>query len=262
MVRIRPPIPVLPVSAQATDDTCTSTSTKLDSRNDVDNITGNRQSNNDNNRGTHFVGATKRGMNVIFSLSAFAIIFYFMLIKPGPTIKEIQTKRIVKTEYVLNDGSNEVTTPIVLEHTELHEYSASIKHKNENNIKFNESYLRVLKSLLSNTGGECTAKQIKEIRQQLPDTKCRGTTPWTQGCSLTKATGCVEATWLYDHYRYDYIHMSSPLQDAETYKQDIKNHELWIGINIGCNKGFDAINMGRMLSDDTTTFDHEEWKNR
>jgi hypothetical protein len=132
-------------------------------------------------------------------------------------------------------------------------------HKNIN--KVNEPYGMSIQQLLTQTGGECTSEQIHQIQQQLPDTKCNGKNPWTQQCSITKATGCVEATWLYDHFKYDYTSdYSSSLPSLDENNDSSNIDELWIGINIGCNKGFDAINIGRMLSGDIKTFDREKWK--
>lgn len=117
-------------------------------------------------------------------------------------------------------------------------------------------------SLVSSRSNSMTCSPVQEqiIRKQLSSGNCTinsKMSPWLQRCSLTKATKCVEAKWLYDHYNYDYSKNQPEINDNN---DNDMNNTIWIGINVGCNKGFDAINMGRMLSDDVIKFDRNNWR--
>lgn len=102
---------------------------------------------------------------------------------------------------------------------------------------------------------QCSHDDLLKIRHQLPPEMCisdyEGNTPWLQRCSLTIATKCPKATWLEEYYQelqQNYI---------QNLSQNDKKH--FLGISIGCNKGFDAIHTLRM-----GTFNHninkQDWK--
>jgi len=82
---------------------------------------------------------------------------------------------------------------------------------------------------------KCTREELLKVRSQLIPDFCPTARhrPHLQSCSLTTATKCVEPTsWLDDYY--------SELQ---------KERDLdvpFLGISIGCNKGFDALGTFRM----------------
>jgi FkbM family methyltransferase len=82
----------------------------------------------------------------------------------------------------------------------------------------------------------CTAEQIKRIYERLPDYEdyCRtGKDPWINNCPISIITGCPETTWLDEHY----ISVSDPQLQKK-----------FLAINVGCNKGYDAIHFLRMGS--------------
>lgn len=88
------------------------------------------------------------------------------------------------------------------------------------------------------------------IQRQLPPDECiksKGQ-PWTQKCSFTYATKCPDAIWLDSHY-------------ATKHKVSTQDqHESFVGIFIGCNKGMDAVAAMRMGSSNPI-FDKSSWKN-
>jgi len=88
----------------------------------------------------------------------------------------------------------------------------------------------------------CTQEQLAIIKQQLPPDECLTTQnrPWMQRCSLTKETKCPDATWINDYY-----HTTS--------------RATFLGISVGCNKAFDAIDTMRRGSGDEA-FDKKMWR--
>ena len=92
---------------------------------------------------------------------------------------------------------------------------------------------------------KCTLEQKVSIVSQLIPHFCVSNqyTPWHKRCSFTVATSCPEPTWLSDYYS-DMGSGSSPR---------------FIGISVGCNKGFDAINTLRMGTFDDS-FDKGKWR--
>lgn len=89
---------------------------------------------------------------------------------------------------------------------------------------------------------KCSAEQIGRIQEQLPDLPCirlKGR-PWSQGCSFTVATSCPKQTWVEEFY-------AKQATDAP-----------FVGISVGCNKAFDAIETMRMGSSNAK-FDKVTW---
>lgn len=97
---------------------------------------------------------------------------------------------------------------------------------------------------------QCTPEQLKTIQAQLPPDDCfkyRGQ-PYVQKCSFTYATRCPEAIWLEDFYSNIHSKTSS-----------IKMLSPFVGIFIGCNKGFDAFDALRMGSGNRH-FEKSDWR--
>ena len=127
----------------------------------------------------------------------------------------------------------------------LHNDLASISHmtteftmtNNPDNEKSSPMLERPLK---------CTMEQLMKVRSQLPPELCVlshvNHVPFYQKCSITRATKCPKSPWIDQHYRerYNQHYESSPGSLAHNKKQS------FVGISIGCNKGFDAINTFRM----------------
>jgi len=76
--------------------------------------------------------------------------------------------------------------------------------------------------------------------------------PFSQKCSITTATKCPNATWLDDYYTE--IHMKKSMYSTTLNSPPPP----FLGISIGCNKGFDAIDMLRMGTCDNT-IDKNRW---
>jgi FkbM family methyltransferase len=96
---------------------------------------------------------------------------------------------------------------------------------------------------------QCSQETKVIIENQLDPTFCAEThAPWLQKCSLTKATKCPDATWIDKHYK----------ESALTSLEGSSTKESFVGISIGCNKGFDALNTMRMGTLNTK-FDKNAW---
>ena len=113
----------------------------------------------------------------------------------------------------------------------------------------------------------CTAKQLPIIQQQLPSSACHKyqKQPWIKGglCSFSFATRCVDPIWLTDYYNnYFHIHdndlrlVVSDGTDTTITKGRIPPQRT--AIYVGCNKGLDAINTLRMLSNNVK-YDKSQW---
>lgn len=97
---------------------------------------------------------------------------------------------------------------------------------------------------------KCTDSQLRIIEEHLPPTRCKGL-PFVQRCSFTKATKCPDASWIDNHYQ-----RALTLLPKET---TTASETTFVGMYVGCNKGFDAINTMRMGSRDPT-FDKNHWR--
>jgi len=87
----------------------------------------------------------------------------------------------------------------------------------------------------------CTRDELLKVRNQLDPELCPTARkiPQTQFCSITQATKCVDSgNWLDKYYRELYEH--------KVQAQALHNAEPFLGISVGCNKGFDALNTLRM----------------
>ncbi|KAL3774742.1 hypothetical protein ACHAWO_012067 [Cyclotella atomus] len=105
---------------------------------------------------------------------------------------------------------------------------------------------------ITETVTKCTSEQLDIIQKQLPPDECiksKGQ-PWTQKCSFTYATKCPEAIWLDNHYKMKHNINRQTSNDQ---------HEPFVGIFIGCNKGMDAVAAMRMGSSNPI-FDKSVWK--
>ena len=100
---------------------------------------------------------------------------------------------------------------------------------------------------------KCTMDELKKVRAQLIPQGCVHqllfNVPFMQLCSLTVATKCPKATWLDDYY----------LDLQKTYSATRETPRSFLGISVGCNKGFDAINTLRMGTFDDT-INKTAWK--
>jgi len=78
----------------------------------------------------------------------------------------------------------------------------------------------------------CSSDQMTMIETQLRFlTQCQSNKPWFH-CPIAHNTKCPNNSWLQDYFKQDF--------KSRTDKKS------FIGISIGCNKGYDAINTARM----------------
>ena len=94
----------------------------------------------------------------------------------------------------------------------------------------------------------CNGYEKAVLKTHLPSKKCEETflQPWRNACSFSYATRCPNATWIEDLYQNQ---ISSTNWEKSTF----------LGIAVGCNKGFDALNTMRMGTFDPI-FDKETWR--
>ena len=116
----------------------------------------------------------------------------------------------------------------------------------------------------------CTAKQLPIIQQQLPSSACQKyqNQPWIKGglCSFSFATRCVEPIWLTDYYNKYFHSHDDDDNDSKLVFSDSTHTTITKGrlppqrtaIYVGCNKGLDAINTLRMLSNNAK-YDKLQW---
>ena len=88
---------------------------------------------------------------------------------------------------------------------------------------------------------QCTASQYESLAQQLPPERCEEVVekPWAGGCSFSEKTVCGNAN---PHWLYDFV------KEKESFK----------GIIVGCNKGFDALQILTSISANKS-YNAEEW---
>lgn len=109
------------------------------------------------------------------------------------------------------------------------------------------------------TPKQCTMDQLLRIRSQLHPQDCITSisSPWLQRCSITKATSCPDsANWLEEYYselQREYYYSTMTTRGTTISKKP------FIGMSVGCNKGFDALNILRMGTFDAS-LDKNEWR--
>lgn len=98
---------------------------------------------------------------------------------------------------------------------------------------------------------QCTPEQLKTIEMQLPSEKCikYQKWPWGNRCSFSYASRCPDSIWLEDFY----TNIHSETNDNMALKSP------FVGVFIGCNKGFDAFNALRMGSGNRR-FEKSNWR--
>ena len=102
---------------------------------------------------------------------------------------------------------------------------------------------------------KCTLEQLMKVRTQLDPKHCAATIdrPFYQKCSLTAATKCPDTSNYLDEY-YDEI--QKQYLKSSNRKNDF---DPFVGLSVGCNKGFDALNTLRMGTFDAS-LSKEAWR--
>lgn len=98
----------------------------------------------------------------------------------------------------------------------------------------------------------CTDEQFAVLHKQLPPEGCEENAkkPWkTKMCSFAKETHCGNGN---PHWFYDFIHFPQSLSsdDDPTFR----------GIIVGCNKGYEAVEMLRIASPPNEKYNLSQWK--
>ena len=91
--------------------------------------------------------------------------------------------------------------------------------------------------------------------------------PWLKFCSFTHATDCPDASWFEDQFittissnaQTNGGDVGKKMMTKATNSEEQQQEGTFVGISVGCNKGFDAINMIRMGTNDPV-FDKTNWK--
>ena len=97
--------------------------------------------------------------------------------------------------------------------------------------------------LFVTSSATCTRRQLDRVLEDLPPQHCVSQKPWRNECSITHATKCPDSSaWLGAHY--------TSLQ-LQRQRQGVVD-SMFVGINVGCNKAFDAVQMLRMGTFDTS----------
>ena len=96
----------------------------------------------------------------------------------------------------------------------------------------------------------CTSEQLDVVSEQLPPAGClkRENKPWIYwDCSFANKTYCGNAN---PHWFFDFIHQSKNVD--ETFR----------GIIVGCNKGYEALELLRIVSPPSRnkTYDWKQWR--
>ena len=108
---------------------------------------------------------------------------------------------------------------------------------------------------------EVCSKEHKDIiLHQLPEDACSITKfPWINKCSFSFASRCPNATWIENYYIEKATKRKLSIKDRLTKFIWPVDESSFLGISIGCNKGFDALNTIRMGTFDPS-FDKEMWR--
>ena len=102
---------------------------------------------------------------------------------------------------------------------------------------------------------KCTLEQLMKVRTHLDPTICAANirNPHQQKCSLTQATKCPDTSNYLDEY---YDELQKQYLKSSNRKNDFGS---FVGLSVGCNKGFDALNTLRMGTFDAS-LSTEAWK--
>lgn len=91
---------------------------------------------------------------------------------------------------------------------------------------------------------QCSQEQMAKIEEQLGLRSRECNVPSHHRCPIFKYTSCPEYDWLQDYFRQDF--------------DNRRDGDKFLGISIGCNKGYDAIDTARMGMNDPE-FDKLKW---
>jgi len=102
---------------------------------------------------------------------------------------------------------------------------------------------------------KCTLEQLMQVRKHLDPKNCAATIEkqYLQKCSLTTATQCPDTSNYLDEY---YDELQKQYLKSSNRKNDFGS---FVGLSVGCNKGFDALNTLRMGTFDAS-LSKEAWK--
>jgi FkbM family methyltransferase len=107
---------------------------------------------------------------------------------------------------------------------------------------------------------QCTRDELLKVRNQINPEACPSalTEPWSQLCGITLRTKCVDASnWLDEYYAEIYYYSDDDDGNGGNRRQ--QQQQPFLGISVGCNKGFDALNTLRMGIFDAS-LDKKSWQ--
>ncbi|OEU08608.1 hypothetical protein FRACYDRAFT_249499 [Fragilariopsis cylindrus CCMP1102] len=111
---------------------------------------------------------------------------------------------------------------------------------------------------------QCTRTELLKIRSFLIPEFCveslQRNNMFTQQCSITLATKCPNSALWLDEYYIELHKERLLLRSASTSTTAAATSPSFLGISVGCNKGFDAINTLRMGTNDDT-ISKVDWQN-
>ena len=123
-----------------------------------------------------------------------------------------------------------------------------------------EQHAQTREVLVDHFLGVCSKEQKDIILHQLPEDACNmNSYPWVNQCSFSFASRCPNATWIENYYIEKATKRKLSIKDRLTKFMRVNEESSFLGISIGCNKGFDAINTIRMGTFDPI-FDKEIWR--
>ena len=97
---------------------------------------------------------------------------------------------------------------------------------------------------IDSSSPRCSQTQLQAILKQLPTNKFCFSLPWRNQCPITLATKCPENSWLQSY------------NDKSVFSGN--GMKSFIALNVGCNKGTDAVKMLRMMD---RSVNLDSWRN-
>mmetsp|Transcript_8354 Transcript_8354/g.12180 ORF Transcript_8354/g.12180 Transcript_8354/m.12180 type:complete len:407 (+) Transcript_8354:137-1357(+) len=97
---------------------------------------------------------------------------------------------------------------------------------------------------IDSSAPQCSQTQMQAILNQLPTNEFCFSLPWRNQCPITLATKCPENGWLQSYYE-NFVFSGNGMKS-------------FIALNVGCNKGTDAVKMLRMID---RSVNLDSWRN-
>ena len=114
--------------------------------------------------------------------------------------------------------------------------SQSQQRRQQEKEKRDPKRLNIYEHMTKHGAKQCTTEQLYNISQQLPSDACfkHSKHPYSLKCSFSFATKCPKATWIEEYY-------VEQAQKSPYFWSFSSETNPFIGISVGCNKGYDAV---------------------